>query len=64
MGTALFGAGVLWTADTDTALMLRVPREQGWYAGFGGHGGGGDGGGGSCGGGGCGGGCGGGGCGG
>ena len=64
MAMALFGAGVLWTADTDTALMLRVPREQGWYAGFGGHGGGGDGGGGSCGGGGCGGGCGGGGCGG
>jgi len=52
MATALFGAGVLWAADTDIAMMLRVPREQGFSAGFGGDGGG-DGGGG-CGGGGCG----------
>jgi uncharacterized protein (TIGR04222 family) len=63
MATALFGAGVLWAADTDIAMMLRVPREQGFSAGFGGDGGGGGGGG--CGGGGCGGGgCGGDGCGG
>jgi uncharacterized protein (TIGR04222 family) len=53
MGTALFGAGVLWAADTDTAIMLRIPREHGAFAGgFGGDGGGGAGGG--CGGGGCG----------
>jgi uncharacterized protein (TIGR04222 family) len=52
MATALFGAGVLWAADTDIAMMLRVPREQGFSAGFGGDGGGGGGGG--CGGGGCG----------
>jgi hypothetical protein len=45
MATALFGAGVLWAADTDIAMMLRVPREQGFYAGFGGDGGGGGGGG-------------------
>jgi uncharacterized protein (TIGR04222 family) len=65
MATALFGAGVLWAADTDTALLLRVPREHGAFAGdWGGWGGCGDGGGGD-GGGGCGGGgCGGGGCGG
>jgi uncharacterized protein (TIGR04222 family) len=59
MATALFGAGILWTADADTALSLGVPREHavfgGGFAG-GGEGGGGDGGGG-CGGGGCGGGC-------
>ena len=55
MGTALFGAGVLWAADTDIAMMLRVPREQGFSAVFGGDGGGGGGcGGGGCGGGGCG----------
>jgi uncharacterized protein (TIGR04222 family) len=54
MATALFGAGVLWAADTDIAMMLRVPREQGFSAGFGGDGGGGGGGGGGCGGGGCG----------
>jgi uncharacterized protein (TIGR04222 family) len=61
MGTALFGAGVLWAADTDTALLLRVPREHGVFGadmgggsfGDGGGGGGGCGGGG-CGGGGCG----------
>jgi hypothetical protein len=51
MATALFGAGVLWAADTDTALLLRVPREHGAFAG---DWGGGDGGGGGCGGGGCG----------
>jgi uncharacterized protein (TIGR04222 family) len=61
MATALFGAGVLWAADVETAMALRVPREHGAHLG----GVGGDGGGGSCGGGGgCGGGCGGGGCGG
>ena len=61
MATAMFGAGVLWAADVETALALRVPREHGVHLG----GGGGEGGGGSsCGGGGCGGGCGGGGCGG
>jgi hypothetical protein len=58
MATALFGAGVLWAADSDIAMMLRVPREQGFYARFGGDGGagggGGGGGGGGCGGGGCG----------
>ena len=54
MATALFGAGVLWAADTDIAMMLRVPREQGFSAGFGGDGGGDGGGGGGCGGGGCG----------
>ena len=55
MATALYGAGVLWAADVETALALRVPREHGAFLG-------GDGGGGSCGdggscGGGCGGGC-------
>ena len=68
MATALFGAGVLWAADVETALALRVPREHGALLGMTGgvgDGGGGGGGGGSCGGGGgCGGGCGGGGCGG
>jgi uncharacterized protein (TIGR04222 family) len=59
MATALFGAGVLWAADVDTALALGVPREHGAF--LGGFGGGDGGGGGSCGGGG---GCGGGGCGG
>jgi uncharacterized protein (TIGR04222 family) len=58
MATAVFGAGVLWSADVDTAAALRLPRE---HSGFGGFGGGDGGGGGSCGGGG---GCGGGGCGG
>jgi hypothetical protein len=58
MGTALFGAGILWAADSDTAMLLRVPREHGAFAGDWG-----DSGGGSCGGS-CGGGCGGGGCGG
>ena len=53
MATALFGAGVLWAADTETALALRVPREHGGITG--GEGGGGScGGGGGCGGGGCG----------
>jgi uncharacterized protein (TIGR04222 family) len=64
MATALFGTGVLWAADVETAMALRVPREHGGFLGGGdGGGGGGDGGGGggSCGGGG---GCGGGGCGG
>jgi uncharacterized protein (TIGR04222 family) len=58
MATALFGAGVLWAADVETALTLRVPREHGALLG-GVTGGVGDGGGGgSCGGGGgCGGGC-------
>jgi uncharacterized protein (TIGR04222 family) len=60
MATALFGAGVLWAADTETALAMRLPREHGAF--LGGIGGGDGGGGGSCGGGG--GGCGGGGCGG
>jgi uncharacterized protein (TIGR04222 family) len=58
LGTALFGAGVLWAADTDTALLLRVPREHGVFGadmGGGSFGGGdGGGGGGGCGGGGCG----------
>jgi uncharacterized protein (TIGR04222 family) len=60
MAMALFGAGVLWTADSDTALLLRVPREHSAYGGAGtdgGVGGGcsaGGGGGGGCGGGGCG----------
>jgi uncharacterized protein (TIGR04222 family) len=56
MAMALFGAGVLWTADTDTALLMRVPREHSSPGfGGGGDGGGGDGGGGGgCGGGGCG----------
>ena len=54
MGTALFGAGVLWTADTQMALMLRIPREQGMVSGGGFGGDGGGGGGGGCGGGGCG----------
>jgi uncharacterized protein (TIGR04222 family) len=57
MATALFGAGVLWAADTETALAMRLPREHGAF--LGGIGGGDGGGGGSCGGG-----CGGGGCGG
>jgi uncharacterized protein (TIGR04222 family) len=52
MATALFGAGVLWAADTETALAMRLPREHGSFGGA--HAGGGDGGGGSCGGGGCG----------
>src|SRR5215213_6786722 len=53
MATALFGAGVLWTADTEIAMALRIPREHGALTG-GGWAGGGDagGGGGSCGGGG------------
>jgi uncharacterized protein (TIGR04222 family) len=68
MATALFGAGVLWGADAETALAMRLPREHGaGLGGIGGEGGGGcgggGGGGGGCGGGG-GGGCGGGGCGG
>jgi uncharacterized membrane protein YgcG len=51
MATALFGAGVLWAADVETALALRVPREHGAHlGGIGGEGGGGS----SCGGGGCG----------
>jgi uncharacterized protein (TIGR04222 family) len=60
MATALFGAGVLWAADTETAMALGVPREHGAFLGGswggGGDGGGGDGGGGGggCGGGGCG----------
>ena len=61
MATALFGAGVLWAADVETALALRVPREHGAHlggigGGVGGEGGGGSscGGGGGCGGGGCG----------
>jgi uncharacterized protein (TIGR04222 family) len=60
LGTALFGAGVLWAADTDTALLLRVPREHGVFGAdvgggsFGGDSGGGGWGGGGCGGGGCG----------
>jgi uncharacterized protein (TIGR04222 family) len=63
MATALFGTGVLWAADTETAMALRIPREHGAI--LGGAWGGDAGGGGSCGGGGCGGGgCGGGGCGG
>jgi uncharacterized protein (TIGR04222 family) len=62
MATALFGAGVLWAADVETALAMRVPREHGAF--LGGVGGDGGGGGGGCGGGGGGGGCGGGGCGG
>src|SRR4029453_3811012 len=67
LAMALFGAGVLWSADTDMATALMVPRETGSpnYSTAGGCGGGGSGGGGGgCGGGGCGGGCGGGGCGG
>jgi uncharacterized protein (TIGR04222 family) len=56
MATAVFGAGVLWAADVETALALRVPREHGVH--LGGVGGGEGGGGSSCGGGGgCGGGC-------
>jgi uncharacterized protein (TIGR04222 family) len=43
MGTALFGAGVLWAADSDTATLLHIPREQGAFGG--GDGGGGCGGG-------------------
>jgi hypothetical protein len=62
VATALFGAGVLWAADTETAVALRIPREHGAH--LGGSWGGDAGGGGSCGGGGGGGGCGGGGCGG
>jgi uncharacterized protein (TIGR04222 family) len=53
MGVAVFGAGVLWAADVETALALRVPREHGAFAGGFHDGGGGSG---SCGGG-CGGGC-------
>ena len=58
MATALFGAGVLWAADTETAMAMGVPREHGAFLGgswgVGGHGGGdgGGGGGGGCGGGG------------
>ena len=29
MATALFGAGVLWAADVETAAALRLPRESG-----------------------------------
>jgi uncharacterized protein (TIGR04222 family) len=61
MATALFGAGVLWAADTATAVALRIPREHAAYLGGswggdvgGGSGGGSCGGGGGCGGGGCG----------
>ena len=61
MATALFGTGVLWAADAEMALALRVPREHGAHlggigGGVGGEGGGGSscGGGGGCGGGGCG----------
>jgi hypothetical protein len=55
MATALFGAGVLWAADVETALALRVPREHGLLVGgitgdAGGGGGSGCGGGGGCGG--------------
>jgi uncharacterized protein (TIGR04222 family) len=58
MATALFGAGVLWAADVETALALRVPREHGVLLGgitgdagdAGGGGGSGCGGGGGCGG--------------
>ncbi len=60
MATALFGAGVLWSADVEMALALRLPREHerlpGRRGGADGGGGGGScGGGGGCGG--CGGGC-------
>jgi uncharacterized protein (TIGR04222 family) len=52
MATALFGAGVLWVADIETALAMRVPREHGAFlGGIGGGDGGGGGGGGGCGGG-------------
>jgi uncharacterized protein (TIGR04222 family) len=56
MATALFGAGVLWAADAETAAALQLPRESGAHAGGFGDGGGGGGGscGGGCGGGGCG----------
>ena len=55
MATALFGAGVLWTGDTEIAMALRVPREHSAFLGGTWGGGGGDGGGGGgCGGGGCG----------
>jgi uncharacterized protein (TIGR04222 family) len=59
MATALFGAGVLWTADSQMALALGVRREYGAFGGgvWGGDGGGGGscgGGSSSCGGGGCG----------
>jgi uncharacterized protein (TIGR04222 family) len=55
MATALFGAGVLWAADVETAAALRLPRESGAHFGGGDGGGGGScGGGGGCGGGGCG----------
>jgi uncharacterized protein (TIGR04222 family) len=50
MGTALFGAGVLWTADTEIAMALRIPREHGAFTGGGWAGGGGGCGGGGCGG--------------
>ena len=33
MATALFGAGVLWAADTETALAMRLPREHGAFLG-------------------------------
>ena len=33
MGMALFGAGALWAADTDTALLLRIPREHSTFGG-------------------------------
>src|SRR4029453_3512549 len=55
MGVALFGAGALWAADTDTALLMRIPREHSTFGGVfadGGGGGGGAGGGGGGGGGG------------
>jgi uncharacterized protein (TIGR04222 family) len=59
LAMALFGAGVLWTADADLATALKVPRETGsanpsTAGGCGGGGGGDGGGGGGCGGGGCG----------
>ena len=60
MATALFGAGVLWSADVEMAMALRLPREQSAFlggAGADGGGGGGSCGGGGGGGGGCGGGC-------
>jgi hypothetical protein len=52
LAVALFGAGVLWTADADMATALRVPRETGVPTSTAGGCGGGDGGGsGGCGGG-------------
>ena len=53
MATALFGAGVLWSADVEMAMALRLPREQSAFlggAGADGGGGGSCGGGGGCGG--------------